>query len=81
MTACNTKSGMPTRLEVRLPPLEREELDHYSWLIGGLLDGVYRLAASECPETSIVPAVIDESRSLLDELFARIVPADEVVSA
>lgn len=53
-----------------VPPLTAEEVEHYRWLIGGLLDGARRLAVTKCPES--VPAAIDEVTELVDELIARI---------
>jgi hypothetical protein len=63
-------SPPPSSLVELVPRLTAEELEHYEWLISGLLDGARRLVAHAEPET--VPAVLDEALDLFDELVARI---------
>ncbi len=53
-----------------VPPLTAEEVEHYRWLIGGLVAGARRLAELHCP--AVVPAALDEVSDLFEELIARI---------
>jgi hypothetical protein len=59
-----------------VPPLTGEEVEHYGWLLGGLLDGAFALAVVETRELSSVPRAIDAARTLVDELIARIPTED-----
>jgi hypothetical protein len=45
-----------------VPPLTAEEIEHYDWLIGGLLDGARRLV--ENVDRPSLSAALDEARDL-----------------
>jgi hypothetical protein len=59
-----------------VPPLTAAEVEHYRWLIGGLVTGCRRLALQQCSLS--VPMALDEVTELFDELIARIPVASEV---
>lgn len=56
-------------------PLAPEEVEHYRWLIDGILHGTERLIARGLNETAAV--AIDASRDLFAELIARIHEGEE----
>lgn len=63
-------------VEAIVPPLTGAEVEHYWWLIGGLIDGGMRLVSSAYPASHALDA-LDCARELLDELMARVVPVED----
>lgn len=60
--------------EVKVPDLTAEEVDYYEWLMTGILDGAWRLAAQnpEIHGVRTIAQALDEARGLFDELMTRI---------
>lgn len=57
-------------IDAAIPGLTGEELAHYGWLIGGLLDGAFALASSQCCicERPIVKATDGAHRFHMDDV-------------